>query len=367
MQTLETVFVRGGTSKGLFFRAEDLPDDPNERDALLCRAMGSPDNYQMQLDGMGGGISSLSKVVFVERSTTPGVDLDYTFGQVSVDAAAIDYSANCGNLTSAVAPFALYAGLVSAPSDSRQAFVLHNRNLGSRISARFATRDGQYDPAGAPRAVIPGVAGEGAAIDLSFADAAEIKAIPSGNVEDVIAFDTSTIRASIVFASAPVVFVRAADLGIQAIRPANEHDNNTALLDSLDKIRRAAAVVSGLADTPSAVPLASPKIAMVFEPHDYRSSAGVSIAAPDFDVGIQMVSMERPHRSITLTGAMCTAAAAAIEGTCVAALAACRAETIRIGHPAGVMRAGADVADGLVRSVSVVRTARLLMAGRVFV
>ena len=367
MQTLQTVFARGGTSKGLFFRAEDLPDDPTERDTLLCRAMGSPDTFQMQLDGMGGGISSLSKVVFVERSKTPGVDLDYTFGQVSVDAPAIDYSANCGNLTSAVAPFALYAGLATARRDSRQVFVLHNRNVGSRITARFPTRDGQYDPAGEPRTIIPGVSSEGAAINLSFEDASSISATPSGQAEDLVALDSSTIRASIVFASAPVVFVRAADLGIQEIRPANEHDGNTELLASLDGIRRAAAVASGLADTPPAVPLASPKIAMVFEPHDYRSSAGALIAARDFDVGIQMVSMERPHRSITLTGAMCTAAASAIDGTCVAALAARRANEIRIGHPAGVMRAGADVADGLVRSVSVVRTARLLMAGRVFV
>lgn len=367
MRTLETIFARGGTSKGLFFRTEDLPDDPAERDALLCRAMGSPDTFQMQLDGMGGGISSLSKVVFVEPSTIPGVHLDYTFGQVSVDAAVIDYSANCGNLTSAVAPFALYAGILSAPGDTHQAFVLHNRNIGSRITARFMTHAGQYDPAGPPRTIIPGVSGEGAAIDLSFEDAGQISPLPSGEPEDAIAGGELTIKASIVFASAPVVFVRAADLGIETIRPATTLDGNTALLGALDSIRRQAAVISGLAPTPSAVPLASPKIAMVFEPHAYQSSDGVAIAASDYDVGIQMVSMERPHRSITLTGAMCTAAASAIEGTCVAALAARRASQIRIGHPAGVMQAGADVLDRQVRSVSVIRTARLLMAGRVFV
>ena len=368
MIEIPSVFARGGTSKGLFFRATDLPDEPVRRDALLCRAIGSPDPFGMQLDGMGGGISSLSKIVFVAPSATAGVDLDYTFGQVAVDDDRVDYSANCGNLTSAVAPYALYEGLLEAPARGDEAVVtLQNLNVGTRVTARLHVANGRYEPHAAPLTSIPGVAGQGSAIDLTFVDASDRPVSPSGRSLDRIVVGGDPIDVSIVFASAPVIFVRAHDLGVETIRPASELDSARALLDRLDAIRRHAAVSAGLAHGIEAVPLASPKIAMVFAPHDFVSSEGVPVDAGAYDVGIQMVSMERPHRSITLTGALCTAAAASLDGTCVAALSRSSGSLVRIGQPAGVLEAGASVADGFVESVRVVRTARLLMAGRVLV
>ena len=162
---LPAVFMRGGTSKGLFFHRRDLPADRADWDALFLAALGSPDPHGRQLDGMGGGISSLSKVVVVSRSTRPGVDVDYLFGQVAVDRALVDYGSNCGNLTAAVGPFAVDEGLVQV-AGGEAALTLHNGNLDQRIEARFAVQDGRALVEG--RAVLDGVAGRGAPIQLSF-------------------------------------------------------------------------------------------------------------------------------------------------------------------------------------------------------
>ena len=264
-RAVPAVFVRGGTSKGLLFHAADLPTDPAERDRLLLAALGSPDPYGRQLDGLGGGSSSLSKAAVIGPPTRDDADVDYTFAQIAVDAPVVDYGANCGNLSAAVGPFAVDEGLVRAPADGEALVRIHNTNTGKVIESRFPVVDGRAAVAGA--LAVPGVAGTGAPVRLDFLDPAGSRTgalLPTGRPVDELRLpDGRTVRASLVDASNPVVIVLATDVGLTAAEHPDAVDADAATMTLLDQVRRAGGVAMRLGRTPDDVPLSNPKIAVV--------------------------------------------------------------------------------------------------------
>jgi 2-methylaconitate cis-trans-isomerase PrpF len=369
------VFMRGGTSKGLFFHAEDLPADSEARDRLLLAALGSPDPFGRQLDGMGGGISSLSKAAVIGPPTRPDADVDYTFAQVAVDRPVVDYGANCGNLSSAVGPFAVDQGRSPRP-DGPALVRIHNTNTGGLLHARFAVRGGRAETRG--ELAIPGVAGTGAPIRLDFLDpggARTGRLLPTGcPVDEVSLKGAGRYRLSLLDATSPVAFVAAAELGLDGTESPDGLEARPEVLALLDRLRRRAGVLMGLAPTPEAVELASPKIAVLCPPRPFRTLDGRMVAAADHDVGVRMQSMERPHRAVPVTGALCLAVACRVAGTVAQALAAARAaagDPVRVGNPSGVVQVAAEVArtpEGWrASSASLYRTARTLMRGEIAV
>ena len=361
--------MRGGTSKGLFFHRRDLPADRAQWDALFLVALGSPDPYGRQLDGMGGGISSLSKVVVVSPSTRPGVDVDYLFGQVAVDRARVDYGSNCGNLTAAVGPFAVDEGLVQA-ADGEAALTLHNCNLDQRIETRFEVANGRAVVEG--RSVLDGVAGQGAPIRLSLLEpggAVTGRLLPTGRVRDVLDVPgAGPIEATLIDASTALVIVRAEALGLSGIELPDTIEDDPALTARLEAIRRAGAAAMGLAPETASVP----KVAFVAPPADATTLSGALLPADSADLAARAISMGRPHRALPLTAALALAAAARIPGT-LAAEAARPADgnnPVRLGHPSGVAEVAVDLAAGdppRIACLTVTRTARRLMEGRVLV
>lgn len=368
--------MRGGTSKGLFFRAEDLPSEREARDRFLLGAIGSPDPNARQLDGMGGGISSLSKAMMVTRSVREGVDVDYDFGQVSVDRALVDYGSNCGNLSSAVGVFAVESGLVRVP-DGPAVVRMFNLNTSKRVDCSFEVKGGHVRVLG--DAAIAGVSGTGAPIRLDFHDpggATTGRLLPTGAPQDMLSLpDGTTIAASIVDASNLCVFVRAADLGLSGTELPSQLRERIPLMARMEDIRAAAAVAAGLAASPreaSRRAQAAPKIAMVAAAADAPTLSGQRLRREECSIQVRMLSMGAPHLAIPLTGAMCAAVAARVPGTLAHECAdrVPQGEALNVGHGSGVLPVWAEVAqsaDGPVaRRASVVRTARVLMEGRVF-
>ena len=363
---LPAVFMRGGTSKGLFFHRRDLPAERAECDALFLAALGSPDPHGRQLDGMGGGLSSLSKVVAVSPSARPGVDIDYLFGQVAVDRALVDYRSNCGNLTAAVGPFAVDEG-IARQADGEAVLTLHNCNLDQRIEARFSVADGRAAVEG--DTVLDGVAGRGAPIRLSFLEpggAVTGRLLPTGRARDVLDMpDGGPVEATLIDAATALVIVRAEDLGMTGTEAPDAIEADPALSARLEAIRRAAAAAMGIAPDTASVP----KVAFVAPPTAWTTLSGASLSAETTDLSARAISMGRAHRALPLTAALALAAAARIPGT-VAAEAA-RPGTdgpVCLGHPSGVAEATVDLAAAdppHVARVTVTRTARRLMEGRV--
>ena len=373
---VRAVYMRGGTSRCLVFREADLPHAGAARDRILLSALGSPDPYGRQLDGLGGGISSLSKACIVGATTHPDADVDYTFAQVDVKSPVVEYDGNCGNCSSAIGPFAIDEGLV--PAQEGETIVrLHNTNTKKLIVAHVPTRDGEALVEGDFE--LAGVAGRGARIALDFIDpggAGTGKLLPTGRPRDVIA----GVEASCVDATNPLVFVRARDLGLTAAETPQAVDANADIMARLEKIRVEAAMRMGLPPSASA-----PKIAFVAAAADYVALDGVRHAAGDYDVLARAISMSNCHRAFPLTSAMCLAVAARIEGTVVhEAMSAAgahleqatrgtrraggpRSNNIRLGHASGVLPLDAAVAlrDGAswAERVTVYRTARRLMEG----
>jgi 2-methylaconitate cis-trans-isomerase PrpF len=369
------VFMRGGTSKGLFFQAEDLPADNAERDRLLLAALGSPDPFGRQLDGMGGGISSLSKAAVIGPPTRPDADVDYTFAQVAVDRPVVDYGANCGNLSSAVGPFAVDTGRCPRP-DGPAMVRIHNTNTGGLLHARFAVRGGRAETRG--ELAVPGVAGTGAPIRLDFLDpggARTGRLLPTGRpVDEVEVAGAGRFRLSLVDATNPVAFVAAAELGLEGTEAPDELEARPAAMALLDRLRRLAGVLMGLGPTPEAVELASPKIAVLCPPRPFRTLDGRLVSAADHDVGVRMLSMERAHRAVPVTGALCLGVACRVAGTVAQALAATQdgaGDPVRVGNPSGVIQVAAEVAatphGWRAKSAGLYRTARTLMRGEVAV
>lgn len=370
---IPAVFYRGGSSKGLFFHARDCPQDRVALERMLLSALGSPDPYGRQLDGMGGGTSSLSKAVIIGPPTHPDADIDYTFAQVAVDRPVVDWGANCGNLSSAVGPFAVDEGLVHA-TDGEALVRIHQVNTKKIIHARFPVRNGKAVTTG--EATVDGVAGTGAPIALDFLDpggTVTSSLLPTGHVIETIEIDGRAFETSLVDASNPVAFVAAADVGLTGSEHPDAIEADRAAMVLLDRLRRAAGMRMGLGRTPDSIGLANPKIAVVSAPAPFVALDGRTIGAASQDIAIRMLSMERAHRAVTLTGAMCLAVACRIEGSLPHRLctAAARTEAIRVAHPSGIVAAGATVlprGDGWhVESGRVYRTARRLMQGEVAV
>jgi 2-methylaconitate cis-trans-isomerase PrpF len=365
-------FMRGGTSKGLFFRREDLPGNRVERDRFLCAALGSPDRYGRQLDGMGGGISSLSKAMLVRRSEREGVDVDYLFAQVDVAAPAVDYAGNCGNLSAAVGVFAVEQGYVQLP-DGPGLVRMFNENTGKRVDCHLEVRAG-LAAVGGP-AEVAGVAGQGAPIRLEFLDpggARTGRLLPAGPRIRVPLPDGRAASASFVDAANPCVFVAAAELGLTGTETPGELAAMPEALAALEQLRRAAGALAGIAAEPARVPESVPKVALVGPPAPSATIAGETLAEDAADVQVRMISMGKPHLAIPLTGALCTAVAARVEGTVVADLArpVPGGGALRIGTASGVVPAFAEVAwaggEWRAAGASVLRTARTLMTGVVY-
>ena len=374
-------FIRGGTSNAVVFERRHLPDDEDIRERLFLAALGSPDPYGRQLDGMGGGISSLSKVCIVGPPSRPGADVDYTFGQVAVDRAQIDWSSNCGNMSSAIGPFAVDEDMVEA-SGPEGVVVIHNTNTRKLIRARFPVEDGRAAVEGST--VIPGVSGMGAPVDLEFLDpggAATGALLPTGSVIDELAVDgIGAVPASLVDAANPFVFVHADEAGISGTEMPAALDSRSEVLDRLERIRAAAAVAMGIAASPAEASSrfpSAPKIGIVAPPRTATTLSGETIEAAQGDLTARMVSMNNVHRALPLTGVLGFAVAAAIEGTVVARAAgprnADRSGRIRLISPSGVISAAAAVGrtgpEGTwhAEHASVRRTQRRLFDGFVYV
>jgi 2-methylaconitate isomerase len=374
-QRLRAVFMRGGTSKAIMFRQDDLPADRDAWAPIFLAVMGSPDPNGRQLDGMGGGISSLSKICVIGPPSRDDADVDYTFAQIAVDRALVDYSGNCGNMSSAVGPFAVDEGMVPQPNGSDATVRIHNTNTRKIIVSRFRM-DGEH-AAVAGDLALDGVAGTGAPIRLDFADPAGARTgrlLPSGHATDTLEVPgLGRIEASMIDAANPCVFVRAADLGRGATERPDALERDTALLDKLEAIRRAASVAMGIApnaEAAGAIP-GVPKVAMLAAPAESCTLSGRVLTAGDTDILVRMISVGQPHRAVPLTGALCLAVACRVPGSIPHQLAAAgRNGDLRIGHASGVVLVAADArvtADGIeVPYATVYRTARRLFQGEVF-
>jgi 2-methylaconitate cis-trans-isomerase PrpF len=382
---IDATFVRGGTSKGLFFSESALPSlnsdgDMAEWDTIFCQAMGSPDPFGRQLDGMGGGISSLSKIVVVAASARDGVDLDYTFGQVSVTEATVDYSGNCGNLSSGVVPFALSEGLISA-ADGRHVFRLFNTNTQKLVDVGLGVVDGQADVTG--DLVLPGVSGTGAPLELIYPDPAGSRTaglLPTGRPSESITAGGAMVEVSIVDATLPVVIVPVAAVGLKGTESPEEIDANSHAMGMLAELRRNAAVRMGLCESPAEAPEVVPKVAVVTAPSPTRLLDGTTLAAEEADLPVRMISMGQTHKAVPGTGAMCLAAAAQIPDTIINRIIGRSrpgsdtgdedkevGPEVRLATPSGVVTAGAVFDGDTVTATSLFRTARVLMRGQVAV
>jgi len=369
------VFMRGGTSRAIVFHEKDLPEDQAGRDAIFLKALGSPDPNGRQLDGLGGGISSLSKIAVVAPSARADADVDFTFAQVGVTDETVDYVGTCGNISSAVGPFAVDEGLVRVDEGTATVRV-YNTNTGKTYHARFPVEDGAAGVGGAFE--LPGVSGAGARITLEFMDpggAATGALLPSGNAADTFEIEgIGAIEASMVDATNPMVFVRAGDLGLTGGEGPGLIDARVEVMVNLEQIRAEAAVRMGLARDrreASESVQAVPKVVLVAPPLEYMDLKGEIVAADDCDIAARIISMGKTHRAFALTGAMCLAVAARIPGTLTHEAARSAEGDIRLGHPSGVQTINAVVSETpegpKAEKVIVYRTARRLMEGMVCV
>lgn len=373
MYKIPAVFMRGGTSKALIFHDRDLPRDPARRDAVFLAAMGVPDPNGRQLDGMGGGVSSLNKVCIVGPPSHPGADVDYTFAQLSVYRTAVDYGGNCGNMSSAIGPFAVEEGLVECSADGEASVRIHNTNTGKIIVARFPVRGGGLAPDG--NFELAGVAGTAAPIRLEFLEPGGSRTgrlLPTGSPRDIFKVEgIGEIEASCIDAANPAVFVRAKDIGKNGVETPQELEADEAYLAVMESIRRQASVAMGLSsDLNEAGELAAiPKVAMISEPQDANVLDGALQKAADKDIDIRMISVGQQHLAVPITGAVCLGVAARIEGSLPHE--ACRSQSgpIRIAHPSGITvvdaRLRLDDAGPHATLGAVYRTARRLFEGNV--
>jgi 2-methylaconitate cis-trans-isomerase PrpF len=356
---IRAVYMRGGTSRCLVFHEQDLPAPGSERDRILLAALGSPDPYGRQLNGLGGGISSLSKACIIGPGSHPGADVDYTFAQVEVSKPVVDYTGNCGNCSSSVGPFAIDERLVPA-SEGETTVRIHNTNTKKLIVAHVPVADGEAAVEGDFE--LPGVPGRGARIALDFIDpggAGTGRLLPTGRAVDTV----DGVAASLVDATNPVVFVRAQDLGLTGAESPPAIDADKTLSARLERIRTRAAELMGIPGS-----AANPKVAMVASPASFAALDGTRYDAGQIDLLARVISMGNCHRAFALTSAMCLAVAARIDDTVVSECDASRGKgDVRLGHPSGVLPIAATVGsrDGrpYAERVTVYRTARRLMEG----
>jgi hypothetical protein len=368
--------LRGGTSRALFVMRGDLPAQPELRDRVILRMYGSPD--VRQIDGMGGADPLTSKLAIIGPSTREDADVDYTFGQVSIEKSLVDYKGNCGNISSAVGPFAIDEGLVDAV-EPRTTVRIHQTNTASILVADVPVVNGKAAVEGDYH--IDGVPGTGARIDLDFsgtAGAVTGRILPSGNPVDRLDVEgVGPVDISVVDAGNPCVFVRAADLDMQGIETPDEIDANRQLNDRIERIRGTVAAQIGLVSDWRDAAQESPYIpffVLVSPPADYvKFTTGRSVRAQDVDFVARLLFMLKAHKAYAVTGTVCTGAAAKISGTIVYEVARPESHSrslTRIGHPAGVIDVQAVVQsddDVHLSRASVGRTARRIMEGYVFV
>ena len=373
---IPAVFMRGGTSKAIVFKEQDLPADRSRWDDIFLAAIGSPDPSGRQLDGMGGGVSSLSKICIVGPASRPDADIDYTFAQVLVKDKRVDYSGNCGNMSSAMGPFALDEGLVRAGGP--EAVVrIHNTNTRKIIRSRFPLDEGLAAVDG--ELAIPGVFGTGAPVRLEFLNpggATTGMLLPTGNVTDVLDVPgVGRIEASLVDAANACVFVRAADVGLTGIEMPEALDADRGIMDKLGAIRLAASVAMGIAkEIESAASITTvPFIGFVSGPQAAKTLSGEPIHADAIDLTGRVVSSGQTHRALPLTASLCMAVAARLEGSVVnqAMRGASGGDApIRIGMPSGVLVVAASVkrekGQWIAEQGAFYRTARRLFEGAVY-
>jgi 2-methylaconitate cis-trans-isomerase PrpF len=373
--SIKCAIVRGGTSKGIFLLEEDLPKAKAERDKLILAIFGSPD--VRQIDGLGGADVLTSKLAIVGPPTIPDADVDYTFGQVSIDTAFIDYKGNCGNISAAVGPFAIDAGIVKA-EEPVTLVRIHMTNSGRMLRAEVPVKDGRAVIDGDYQ--IDGVPGTGARIAIDWSDSIGAftgKLMPTGNATDIIATDEGEFEVSLIDAGNPLVFVEAAALGMQGTESPYEIESDKNIMATIEKIRSEAAVIFGLVDDPEKAAEQSPYnpfFAIISSPASYAAINGKQIAAPDTDVVSRLSFMLRMHKTYPITGTVCTAAASMIPGSIVSRIMrrdALNADVLRIGHPGGVIevekKCHFDGAELVIDKIAVGRTARKIMEGTVFV
>ena len=381
---IPATYMRGGTSKGVFFRLQDLPPSAQvagpARDALLLRVIGSPDPYGKQIDGMGGATSSTSKTVIVAPSTRPGHDVDYLFGQVAIDSAFVDWSGNCGNLSAAVGPFAIASGFVDAsrvPHDGMAVVHIWQANIGKTIIAHVPMTAGAVQETGDFE--LDGVTFPAAEVQLEFMDPSSDEEggggamFPTGQlVDDLEVPGVGMFKATMINAGIPTIFLNAHDLGYTGAELQDAINGDPQALARFETIRAHGAMKMGLITdiTQAAQRQHTPKVAFVAPPAAYTASSGKSVAAADVDLLVRALSMGKLHHAMMGTAAVAIGAAAAIPGTLVNLAAGGGArEAVRFGHPSGTLRVGAaavqDDRGWSVTKAIMSRSARVLMEGRV--
>jgi 2-methylaconitate cis-trans-isomerase PrpF len=373
---IKAVFMRGGTSKAIVFRRSDLPADPAAWDDIFLSVMGSPDPNGRQLDGMGGGVSSLSKICIVGPPSRRDADIDYTFAQISVKDASVDYSGNCGNMCSAMGPYAAEHGLCAVPRDGAAVVRIHNTNTNKVITSRFAMKNGEAETDG--DLTIDGVAGTAASVRLEFNDPGGAKTghlLPTGRARDWLDVPgIGRVEATMVDAANPCVFIDAAALGKTGTELPEALEADPACLDALEAIRQSASVAMGIApDLATAALIPSvPKVAMVTTPKACATLSGRALAPEDMSILVRMISIGQAHRAVPITGATCLAISIRIEGSVPNALARRCGGPIAIAHPSGVVMVDARVDHagdaGKAHAVfgAVYRSMRKLFEGNVY-
>ena len=381
---IPATYMRGGTSKGVFFSLKDLPEAAQvagpARDALLLRVIGSPDPYDKQIDGMGGATSSTSKTVILSKSTRADHDVDYLFGQVSIDKPFVDWSGNCGNLSAAVGPFAISNGLVDAsriPHNGVAVVRVWQANIGKTIIAHVPITNGEVQETGDFE--LDGVTFPAAEVQVEFMDpAAEEEGgggsmFPTGNLVDELEVPgVGTFKATMINAGIPTIFVNAEDIGYTGTELQGAINGDPQALLMFETIRAYGALRMGLIANleEAAKRQHTPKVAFVAKPADYVASSGKAIAAGDVDLLVRALSMGKLHHAMMGTAAVAIGTAAAISGTLVnLAAGGVERNAVRFGHPSGTLRVGAEATlengEWVVKKAIMSRSARVLMEGYV--
>ena len=380
---IPATYMRGGTSKGVFFKLTDLPEScqtaGQARDQLFMRVIGSPDAYAKHIDGMGGATSSTSKCVILSTSSQPEHDVDYLYGQVSIDQAFVDWSGNCGNLSTAAGAFAIHAGLVDAariPDNGICVVRIWQANIHKTIIAHVPVSNGQVQELGDFE--LDGVTFPAAEIVLEFLDPAEDgedgaagSMFPTGNlIDDLEVPEIGTLKATMITAGIPTVFVNAAEIGYSGTELQDAINGDAAALAKFEKIRVAGALRMGLIKTADEALTRqhTPKIAFVSPPKDYVSSSGKTVQAADVDLLVRALSMGKLHHAMMGTAAVAIGTAAAVTGTLVNQAAGGGERTaVRFGHPSGTLRVGAEAqqvnGEWTVTKAIMSRSARIIMEG----
>jgi 2-methylaconitate cis-trans-isomerase PrpF len=367
---IPAAFYRGGTSKGVFFKGSDLPTkNQEELNKLFLKIIGSPDLNGRQLNGMGGGVSSLSKCVIVSPSKREGIDVDYTFIQIAIDQPVADWSNNCGNLSSAVGPFAVNEGLVKV-KDGETTIKIYQTNTDKIIHSTFNVKNGFADPDGDYE--IAGVSGKGSKIRLDYLEpggSGTGKLLPTGNVIDSIEIDGEKIDISIIDAATPLIYIKSDDIDLSCTETPDNLDSNKSVIEKIEKVRKKAAVMIGLAKDEASVALGNPRIGIVSEPRDYTALDQSKISKDSYDICTRMFSMGKAHKAIMGTAGVNIGVACAIDGT-IPNLVKRKGSNVletRVGNPSGIITSGAVIENSDAKSAVMYRTARPLMVGKVFI